>query len=268
MCQHHALGLASGAGRVDDSCQRVALNSGSSLLKQRAYDCRIRVDVLAARRGDIRDRRHSFGPRPTVGIHHGCGSEAGKLSERGRDFVDLRAIRDDGDFRAAVTEDALNLWRRERRIHRHRHTARGHHRQVRDAPFRATLSNHSHTIPYVKTELGQPEADVADLLEQLAAGYIDDASGAAAAQDSAVRKAFRDLEWKVGERLDAVMHHRRPAICSSMASADSSAPHAGFSGSCRWGGRAAWPVLTASLEGLVAVRSPRDAGDSGGSERH
>ena len=36
VCQHHALGLGSGAGRVDDGCQRVACDGGSSLLEATA----------------------------------------------------------------------------------------------------------------------------------------------------------------------------------------------------------------------------------------
>jgi hypothetical protein len=80
----------------------------------------------------------------------------------GGNFLDLRAIRDDRYRGTRVGQEVADLCRCERWVHRHRHATGGQHRQVGEAPFQTTLSDHSNAITGDKAEFAEAETEVAD----------------------------------------------------------------------------------------------------------
>ena len=78
------------------------------------------------------------------------------------------ASRRSASWRLAVAQDEADLLGRQRRIDRHRDGAGRENREVDEQPLRPALREEHHAIAARHAERAQPQAEIADALEELA----------------------------------------------------------------------------------------------------
>jgi hypothetical protein len=101
--------------------------------------------------------------------------------------------------RAGILDDVLSLRGRERRVNGNRDAARAEDREIDDQPFRACLRHQDDAISRLQADGAEPQADVANALEEVLRGQPVDAPLAASPHCLRLGVAAQDVEGDVGQ---------------------------------------------------------------------